>query len=475
MTGENFQPERLFAVSRLRQQIGSYSSAGGILTGFEGPARGAGRKRSMSAGVDGDLRFAENAYGINGFLSTTHEAWSSEGRGAESGFAGSVRTEKRSGAWRYEVNTTIFGPDFDPNDLGQLRRNNYIKVGGSINHDFNGGQPFGPFQRAGFFSFLGHRWSYEDRVRMGVLSGIRSQWVTRNFQTIGLGYDGDNLFGGYDLFETRGLGPAQQPSEVGIETEFETDSRRDWEGEPGVGITWFGNGTNEYSAELRGNWTVGSRLTLSANLETAWERAVVAWSSNDAFRATDEGDWAISTVHGPPDELGPEDYAVFAADGRLDAIFADLDPYPGTEAYYRPVSGGRDTREMDLTVRSNVTFAPDLSLELYGQVFVARGRYEDFRILKDPDTFSRFEGYPKRDEFTLNSFQLNTVLRWQYRPGSTFFLVWTQSRWADRSVNPLADPTRSVYDVPIGEQLSDTFGLFPTNTLLAKIEYTFLR
>ena len=106
---------------------------------------------------------------------------------------------------------------------------------------------------------------------------------------------------------------------------------------------------------------------------------------------------------------------------------------------------------------------------------MSRGQYEEFQILTDRDTYRRFSGYPKRDEFTLQSFQLNSVLRWEYQPGSTLFLVWTQNRFADRELNPLADPAQSVYDRPLGEQLSDTFGLFPNNTFLVKLEYTFLR
>ena len=168
-------------------------------------------------------------------------------------------------------------------------------------------------------------------------------------------------------------------------------------------------------------------------------------------------------------------YRPLASSGRLDAIFAGVDPYAGTDAYYRPVYGNRDTREIDITLRGTFTLMPDLTLERYNQVFVARGRYEDFQILTDRDTYEQFGAYPKRDEFTLQSFQLNSVLRWEFQPGSTLFVVWSQSRRANRTLNPLADPSRSVYDQPLGEQFGDTFGIFPNNTVLVKLEYTFLR
>lgn len=203
-----------------------------------------------------------------------------------------------------------------------------------------------------------------------------------------------------------------------------------------------------------------------------WRRA---WSSNDAFRPTPQGEWAISTRQGAPDQLGPGDYQPLASVGQLDALLADAEPYAGTDAFYRPVYGDRDTREVDITLRGTFTLTPDLSLELYNQLFVARGRYDDFQVLTGRDTYRPFTGYPKRDEFALQSFQLNSVLQWEFRPGSALFVVWSQSRRADRSLNPLADPPRSVYDQPLGQQLTDTFGLFPNNTVLLKIEYTFLR
>lgn len=475
-TGNEFDPSRYYGVASLRQQIGSYSSVGAILTGFDGPNPFGVQKRAVAGGTDWDLRLADNAYGIDGFLAFTNERWSAEGLSNQFGWAGSVDAQKRSGTWRYGLGSTVFNPEFDPNDLGRMRRNNYIEVGGNLQHDFNGGQAFGPFQRAGFFSFFNQRLSYDDHINQGFGMGVRSRWTTRGFRSIGLGLDLENVLGdAYSLFQTRGLGPALQPRELGFEVEVGSDSRRNWEIESEVGMTSMSTGGTEYETGLEAEWTIGTRVSMEMGFDAAWERDVIDWSSNDAFHPTEDGGWAISTERGTPNELTPEEYQPFAANGRLDAIFADLALYPGTDAYYRPVYGARDTREFNVTLRGNMTFTQDLSLELYSQVFLARGKYQDFRILTDRDTYARFDGYPKRDEFALNSFQLNSVLRWEYRPGSTLFVVWTQSRRANHELNPLADPLHSPYNTPLGEQLGDTFGLFPTNTFLVKIEYTFLR
>ena len=56
----------------------------------------------------------------------------------------------------------------------------------------------------------------------------------------------------------------------------------------------------------------------------------------------------------------------------------------------------------------------------------------------------------------------NAVLRWEYRPGSTLFVVWTQSRFAE-----LTDPTFAPLHYLGHELLGDR----PTNVLLVKMNY----
>jgi hypothetical protein len=80
-----------------------------------------------------------------------------------------------------------------------------------------------------------------------------------------------------------------------------------------------------------------------------------------------------------------------------------------------------------------------------------------------------------RDVFTLNSFQVNTVLRWEYRPGSRLFLVWSQGRRHRDLMNPLISWTEPSFDRSFGSQVGDAFRIFPTNVFLIKIDYAFLR
>ncbi len=86
---------------------------------------------------------------------------------------------------------------------------------------------------------------------------------------------------------------------------------------------------------------------------------------------------------------------------------------------------------LDLTTRLNVTLTTNLSLQFWAQPFVATGDYRNVRSLVAPRSFD-FAAYADSAslgemDFSYRSLRGNAVLRWEYRPGSTLFLVWTTS------------------------------------------------
>lgn len=472
VTGDDFNPSRNYAVTRLSRQIGDYSSAGGILTFYDSPFdKGEGRRRTYTGGADWDIRFADNAYGIESFASFTHRTLTAD-QSAKTGIAAKTWLVKRQGIWSGFVGFDMFSDKFNPNDLGQLRENNFVVGLSRIEHQINGSRPFGPFQQANASLFGTQQFSYDEGLDLGFDLRVNSEWTFKSFQTIEAGMDLGNIFGGYDLFETRGLGPWAGPMSAEFEFEFETDDRRSWQLSPEGAWTYYNDGGNGYALGLRGNWNAGSRLDLFANIEGEWERGVTAWTANESLMRSGS-DWLIGDVPAPPSELDNDDYRSFDDGGSLDSILSGTEPFSGN-AYYVPVFGERDTRALDLTFRSTVTFTRNLSLQIYSQLFLARGKYENFKILQDRDNLAGFRSYPKRDEFSLNSFHSNMVLRWEYRPGSTVFLVWSHGRNAEDRLNPLSPFGPSPYDRPIGTQINDTFDILPSNSFLIKVNYTFL-
>jgi hypothetical protein len=123
----------------------------------------------------------------------------------------------------------------------------------------------------------------------------------------------------------------------------------------------------------------------------------------------------------------------------------------------RYVFGFIRTRTLSLSTRLNWTFTPDLTLQLFAQPFVASGDYSSFRefaaprslnkriygedmgtieyreaddtYLVDPDGAGPSPTFSFDDpDFTSGALRGTAVLRWEYRPGSTLFFVWTQLR-----------------------------------------------
>jgi hypothetical protein len=171
---------------------------------------------------------------------------------------------------------------------------------------------------------------------------------------------------------------------------------------------------------------------------------------------------------------------------------------PTATAFYghRYVFGYIKTRTLSLDTRVNWTFTPDLTLQLYAQPFIASGAYSRFREFAAPRTVTKVEygttgvdtisyappttpgaagqytvdpdrGGPApaftfaNPDFTYRSLIGNAVLRWEYRPGSTLYFVWTQQRTgSDES---------GTFDV--NRQRVALFRDRPTNVFQVKVNY----
>jgi hypothetical protein len=162
---------------------------------------------------------------------------------------------------------------------------------------------------------------------------------------------------------------------------------------------------------------------------------------------------------------------------------------------------GLDQKSLELGTRMNVTFSPTMTLELFMQPFIASGHYFDFkefdqtRSLKksiygrdrgtiatitnaggrvtqyaiDPDGASGAAAPFTIDnpDFNFRSLRGNTVFRWEYRPGSTLFVVWTQSRERSAPVG--------IGDFDFSRDRQDLFAARPDNIFLVKVNYWLAR
>src|SRR5215813_13246878 len=110
-------------------------------------------------------------------------------------------------------------------------------------------------------------------------------------------------------------------------------------------------------------------------------------------------------------------------------------PTAGPAAWVQTSPATRAT--ISLLLRANYTASPTLTLQIYASPFVSKGSYTNVRELNDPRARTyddRFRPYSDTavannpGGFDVKFFNSNTVLRWEYQPGSTLYLVWSQGR-----------------------------------------------
>jgi len=100
-------------------------------------------------------------------------------------------------------------------------------------------------------------------------------------------------------------------------------------------------------------------------------------------------------------------------------------------------------------------------------VYTVEGQYD-----VDPDGDKPAAGFRVSDrDFSFRSLLGNAVLRWEWRPGSTVFLVWQQRR-----INSIIGqgPLGSQAEVgmfDLGRDTGDMFEVAPDNILMIKVNY----
>jgi hypothetical protein len=162
----------------------------------------------------------------------------------------------------------------------------------------------------------------------------------------------------------------------------------------------------------------------------------------------------------------------------------------GTTANPIYLFGKLDQKTLGITFRINYTINPELSIEYYGQPFISAGKYTRFKDITQPkaekfgDRFHTFapseisydqdlNSYSINDgitgisisnpDFNFRQFRSNLVIRWEYLPGSTIYLVWSQGRTSSASNGYFS----------YGNDLKDLFGTTARNVFLLKFSYWF--
>jgi hypothetical protein len=356
------------------------------------------------------------------------------------GFAGQIEFGKIGGGdYRFLAAVDTRSPGFEVNDLGfQRQADRTIQVLWGQRRWTKPGKVFRDV-RVNLNQWSG--WTYGGEG-LGVGGNVNAHFTFLNYWSTGFGVNRN--FQGLSTGGLRG-GPAiLEPGNWNGWGYLETDSRKAIR----LGVQAFG-WTQPASGSTSFGTSVDLRWRPLANLD---------FTASPTFNKTHDNWQYVDTQ----DALGNTHY-----------VFADL----------------RQTA-LGMQLRGNLTFLPTLSLQLYVEPFIASGAYAGYKEVSNPraaEYTDRFAPYAasqlatdadgnvlvdlNRDgatdlaldnpNFRYLSLRGNAVLRWEYRRGSTLFLVWQHGR-EDSS-------HQGTFNLRQG--LDQLFAAPATNTLLVKINY----
>jgi hypothetical protein len=447
------EPSAGWAVLSLQQELGvEGSTVGGSFTGVrrsfgDQDVLALRMNREAYAGlVDWNLRIEGGVYELRGLAGGSYIAGTAPAirrvqefsshyfqrpdadyltydttRTSLSGYAAELQFERTSARhWLWEVEARAHSPGLDINDAGQLRKADRIEGMGSIRYRET--IPGTTFRSYSIQLEGGGSWNY-GWVRQPSDFELGADFTLLNFWSFG--------------------------AEISYQPRAQSDVLTRGGPLMGTGASW------------------GARLDLRSD-----RRRLTTFGIDGAYYRDEFGGW-VTRFDGEVEirpggafqiSVSPEyqrEYESRQYVGRFDG---------GSEATFgsRYVFAFLDYSEISARFRVNYAFTPDLSLDLYAEPFSAAGTYSRFGELSaaksrdlrvygtDGTTISESTGPApreitvtdgadtfsfEREDFEALSFRSNVVLRWEWRRGSTLYLVWQMNRSSEVPVtepNPVA-------------------------------------
>ncbi len=404
------EPAASYSLVRLKQDVLENSTVGMIATSVARDQRWP----ALTGGVDWNLRFNESEYGLEGFWASTQTTEDLNRRIA--GSAGRLRFGKDGGEhWLYSINGDFTSRHFNINDAGFFRRpNDYGSVLELRYRETLPGKVFRSWEIRGFQHW---RWNFEDALlinepRLHAGAEWRNYWET----SLSINFSGS----AFDDRESRGLGLYRKPEQWRVSFDTETDGRKPVFATLDLAHTQDARAQRGWGAALE----VGLRPTTFSEIDFE-----IGYSRTRDFEA-----WVTNLTD---ENVSPDPISIF---------------------------GLRDTEEREFTLRGNLTLTRDLTLQVYTQLFLAKGHHDSFRRLVSAEKLAPY-AYGGEADFNEQAYNLNVVWRWEYRPGSVLYLVWTQAREGENEE----------YFSSVRDDLRDAFRLPAQNVVLLKASYWWSR
>jgi len=437
------EPTTAYTLGRVRREFANQSAYGFMMTATNRRSReltGVLPDSAYTGGVDWDLRIRKN-FSLSGFLS------GSTVRGDASAIE-TIQTNSRHYFQRPDATSFDLTPGATSlNGAGSRIR--FSQIGGKstrFNTEFGFKSPGFDLNDIGFLRRADQRWTANWFQFRNEKPGkrLRSRYINFNYFST-WNYDGDRLFSGGNVnFSFNFVNNWSAGGGIGTQPHGFDD--RMTRGGPG-GVT---EGNRNFWSWLNSD----QRKPVSVNVFTG------IGSNGDA------GWWRDHEIEVT---LRPVSALTLSTGMRINRWVNGaqwLENIVDAQSKEHYTFGAINQTTVALTERFNYTVSPNLSIQLYAEPFVSAGGYNKFVELSDarsPNFAARYSpyAYSSNPDFNVKSFRTTNVVRWEYKPGSSLFVVWQQARENDAVPGGFR----------LGRDLHDIFGVAPRNVFLVKLAY----
>ena len=365
---------------------------------------------AYTGSMDYSLRWDQNKYTWNGQWSGTRSAISGE---MKTGFGGVTNFNYNSKHLSVFSHYDYFSSTFKNSDLGFFfNRNNKQSTFGGVN--LSRPDPGKVLRSLNWNTSVSTAYNGDNlKLDQSIFSGVDGQFLNYWNFFIGTGRAAQV----YDDLDTRGGPPIVKPGAWFVDSFVGTDSRKR------IRVS--------ADAHFNGNREGGYSRSYNLNLNFQPSPQVQARISTGITQARDAAQWIRN--------------ADVTGDGVDDHVYGTL-----------------ERNVVNVTARSTYAFTRDMTLEVYLQPFVAVGDYANIRRLARPKSFE-FEPVVIADnpDFNTKSLRSNIVFRWEYRRGSSLYVVYNVSN---------SDASRPG-EFSAFRDLRSGFGAAGTQVLMVKFSY----
>ncbi|MCP4310563.1 MAG: carbohydrate binding family 9 domain-containing protein [Bacteroidetes bacterium] len=337
------------------------------------------------------------------------------------GHGGVIKVGKKGGRFNFDVLGQYRSPGLNLNEMGFIKQADFFGQGVGLSYEMN--EP-GDWVRNYKIEFSQEaQWSFGGENTLnnaGIFFTLKSNKNWTYMATYS--YEFSHL----DIRELRGGPVLRIDGEHHSGIHLSSNSAKDLSGNAGFHYNTFGNGySHEEVLHASLTWHPGRKINFSG-------RAVL---NNRQYQQH-----YVSTISG----TGYNEYVV----------------------------GNIDQNTLSLTFRGELFLSPELSLQYYGSPYYSVGQYDWFGrvdMAESKDFSQRFEElvvmYDESSnsysfdhigeslnfdnpDFSFMQFRSNLVFRWEYKLGSTLYLVWAHDRSGWESLfNPITDITGDLFGV----------------------------